>query len=82
MTGQGWAVEVKHLQVVRGATTVLDDLSVRVASASVTGLVGPSGCGKTTLIRCIVGNQVVNAGEAQFLGLPAGSAAYALALAM
>jgi ABC-2 type transport system ATP-binding protein len=39
----------------------------------VTGLLGPSGCGKTTLMRAIVGVQVVEAGNVIVLGEPAGS---------
>jgi ABC-2 type transport system ATP-binding protein len=46
-------------------------LSVR--AGSVTGLLGPSGCGKTTLMRSIVGAQVVASGQIAVLGRPAGS---------
>ena len=41
---------------------------------SITGLLGPSGCGKTTLIRCIVGTQIVSSGKVTVLGKPAGCA--------
>jgi ABC-2 type transport system ATP-binding protein len=41
----------------------------------VTGLLGPSGCGKTTLMRSIVGVQIVDGGEVRVLGEPAGSPA-------
>jgi ABC-2 type transport system ATP-binding protein len=39
----------------------------------VTGLLGPSGCGKTTLLRSIVGVQIVEAGRVMVLGAEAGS---------
>jgi ABC-2 type transport system ATP-binding protein len=52
---------------------VLPDLSLKVESGSVTALLGPSGCGKTTLMRSIVGVQIVEAGEVRVLGEPAGS---------
>jgi ABC-2 type transport system ATP-binding protein len=39
----------------------------------VTGLLGPSGCGKTTLMRAIVGVQVVASGSVMVLGRRAGS---------
>ncbi len=68
------AVDVSHLQVIRGRRPALHDLSVRIARGSVTGLLGPSGCGKTTLMRCIVGTQLVDSGTVRVLGLPAGSA--------
>jgi ABC-2 type transport system ATP-binding protein len=44
-----------------------------VEAGAVTGLLGPSGCGKTTLLRSIVGVQVVESGEVTVLDLPAGS---------
>jgi ABC-2 type transport system ATP-binding protein len=59
---------------VRGKREVLRDLSLTVAQGRVTGLIGPSGCGKTTLIRTIVGTQIVAAGEVVVLDGPAGSA--------
>ena len=41
---------------------------------TITGLLGPSGCGKTTLMRGIVGTQIVASGTVTVLGHPAGSA--------
>jgi ABC-2 type transport system ATP-binding protein len=52
---------------------VLPDLSLTVEAGSVTGLLGPSGCGKTTLMRSIVGVQIVEDGQVRVLGEPAGS---------
>ncbi len=52
---------------------VLPDLSLKVEPGSVTALLGPSGCGKTTLMRSIVGVQIVEAGDVRVLGEPAGS---------
>jgi ABC-2 type transport system ATP-binding protein len=69
------AIELEGLQVVRGGHRVLRDVSLSVERGSVTGLLGPSGCGKTTLMRSIVGVQVVASGEVSVLGLPGGSAA-------
>jgi len=51
------------------------DLDLDVPSGTVTGLLGPSGCGKTTLMRAIVGVQIVRAGDVRVLGEPAGSRA-------
>jgi ABC-2 type transport system ATP-binding protein len=68
------AVVVENLRVRRGARTVLHDLSFEVPRGSVTGLLGPSGCGKTTLMRSIVGVQIVESGTVTVLGHPAGSA--------
>jgi ABC-2 type transport system ATP-binding protein len=66
------AVEVAGLRVVRGGREVLPGLDVRIPRGTVTGLIGPSGCGKTTLLRAIVGVQIVAGGSVTVLGLPAG----------
>ena len=50
----------------------LDDVTVQVARGTITGLLGPSGCGKTTLIRSIVGTQIVAGGSVTVLGQPGG----------
>ncbi|WP_330254043.1 ABC transporter ATP-binding protein [Nocardia sp. NBC_00565] len=68
------AIEVRNLSVRRGGREVLHDISLTIPRGSITGLLGPSGCGKTTLMRSIVGTQIVAAGEISALGLPAGSA--------
>ena len=69
------AVQVADLVVDRGGSAVLRGISFAAPGGSVTGLLGPSGCGKTTLIRSIVGVQVVRSGTVQVLGEPAGSPA-------
>ncbi|GAB3882786.1 ABC transporter ATP-binding protein [Microbispora bryophytorum] len=68
------AIAVRDLRVVRGGAEVLHGLTFEVPRGQVTGLLGPSGCGKTTLMRAIVGVQIVSGGEARVLGEPAGSA--------
>lgn len=73
--GRAPAIVIDDLVVVRGGTTVVDGLSETVSSSTVTGLIGPSGCGKTTLIRSIVGNQVIRSGTVHVLGIAAGTAA-------
>jgi ABC-2 type transport system ATP-binding protein len=67
------AIDVDGLRVSRGGRTVLRDLSFAVPPGRITGLLGPSGCGKTTLMRSIVGVQIVEAGGVAVLGRPAGS---------
>lgn len=69
----GEAIVVEGLRVQRGHRLVLPDLSVRVPAGQVVGLLGPSGGGKSTLMRAIVGVQVVQAGTVTVLGEPAGA---------
>jgi len=68
------AIAVENLTVIRGRRTALDDVTVHIAPGTVTGILGPSGCGKTTLIRSIVGTQIITSGSVTVLGRPAGSA--------
>jgi len=68
------ALTVEKLRVRRGGREVLHGLSLEVERGSVTGLLGPSGCGKTTLMRSIVGVQIVASGAVTVLGSPAGAA--------
>lgn len=67
------AVVIERLRVIRGKRPAIHDLSVRIARGTITGLLGPSGCGKTTLMRSIVGTQIVASGSVTVLGRPAGS---------
>ena len=66
-------ISIDHLRVIRGKRPAIEDLSVQIARGTITGLLGPSGCGKTTLMRCIVGTQIIAAGTVTVLGRPAGS---------
>jgi ABC-2 type transport system ATP-binding protein len=73
MNNQTAAVVVDGLRVVRGTREVLPGISLSVPRGQVVGLLGPSGGGKTTLLRSIVGVQVIAGGTVTVLGEPAGS---------
>ncbi len=66
-------ISVQDLVVERGRKRVLHGVSCDVHRGMVTGLLGPSGCGKTTLMRSIVGVQVVESGLVRVLGEAAGA---------
>ncbi|OBF88086.1 multidrug ABC transporter ATP-binding protein [Mycobacterium sp. 852002-51152_SCH6134967] len=68
------AVEIRNLRVIRGNRLAVDDVTVSVAPGTITGLLGPSGCGKTTLMRSVVGTQIISSGTVTVLGKPVGSA--------
>jgi ABC-2 type transport system ATP-binding protein len=68
------AISIRELSVRRGDKLVLPGISLEIERGKVTGLLGPSGTGKTTLIRAIVGVQIVESGDVAVLGDPAGSA--------
>ncbi|MEU4601084.1 ABC transporter ATP-binding protein [Nocardia sp. NPDC023988] len=72
-TASSPAVEVVGLTVRRGKRAVLQGLDLRIEPGTITGLLGPSGCGKTTLMRSIVGTQLVESGTVTVLGEAAGS---------
>jgi len=67
------AVVVDGLHVFRGSREVLPGISLTVPRGQVVGLLGPNGGGKTTLLRAIVGVQIVASGTVTVLGEPAGS---------
>ena len=68
------AIDVENLRVIRGKRVALDNISVHIPRGTITGLLGPSGCGKTTLMRSVVGTQLIEKGTVTVLGHPAGSA--------
>jgi ABC-2 type transport system ATP-binding protein len=70
-----YACEVDGLRVVRGGREVVHELTFAIPRGSIVGLLGPSGCGKTTLMRAVVGVQIVAGGTVTVLGHPAGSRA-------
>jgi ABC-2 type transport system ATP-binding protein len=67
------AIDVQSLRIIRGKRVAVDDVTMQIARGTITGLLGPSGCGKTTLMRSIVGTQIVAGGTVTVLGRPAGS---------
>jgi sulfate transport system ATP-binding protein len=65
------AIKVRNVTKTFGATPVLRDVSVDVASGSLTALLGPSGGGKSTLLRVIAGLEVPDSGSVTINGIDA-----------
>ncbi|GAB4245096.1 MAG: ABC transporter ATP-binding protein [Thermoleophilia bacterium] len=61
-------LEVEHLSKTYGAVTVVDDLSVSLASGEALGVVGPNGAGKTTMLNLITGTVKADGGRIVFAG--------------
>ncbi|GAC86182.1 putative iron(III) ABC transporter ATP-binding protein [Gordonia paraffinivorans NBRC 108238] len=67
------AVRVEDISVSFGDSTVLDGVSLRVPSGSITAVIGPSGCGKTTLLRTIAGLEQIRSGRIEIGGVEVAS---------
>lgn len=67
------AIQIKNLSIMLGGHfKALDAISLDLPSGKTIGFIGPSGAGKTTLIRAVVGNVTITAGEVRVFDKPAG----------
>lgn len=55
-------IDVQHIKKSFGKLQVLNDVSFSSPGGSCIALIGPNGCGKTTLIKCLLGMVVPDAG--------------------
>lgn len=56
-------IEIKNLTKKFNKFTALNDVSLSFNDGHSIALIGPNGCGKTTLIKCILGLNVVEEGD-------------------
>lgn len=61
-------IEVRNITKRFGDVTAVDDLSFDVLDGRVTGFLGPNGSGKSTTMRCMLGLDRSQQGEARFGG--------------
>lgn len=61
-------IEVRNITKRFGQVTAVDDLSFDVHPGRVTGFLGPNGSGKSTTMRCMLGLDKAQGGEARFSG--------------
>ena len=70
-TDQKFALELSGLSVVFGENRAVDDVSLRIRTAQVHGLVGQNGSGKSTLIKVLAGYHAPEPGaRLEVAGLP------------
>lgn len=67
------SIEVTHLSKRFGTSAAVEDVTLRVETGELVGLLGPSGSGKTTLLRLIAGLDVPDAGSITIGGVDATS---------
>jgi osmoprotectant transport system ATP-binding protein len=60
--------ELRNITKQFSSVTVLDNVTLEIATGQTTVLLGPSGCGKSTLLRVMLGLVRPDAGEVRFAG--------------
>jgi Cu-processing system ATP-binding protein len=63
-------IGIRRLEKSFGPLEVLKGIDLRIRPGQVTSLVGPNAAGKTTLIKCVVGLVIPDAGEILVDGIP------------
>ena len=61
-------IDVRRVSKSFGGVVANKDVSMKVNSGTITGLIGPNGSGKTTLFNSIVGYHPIDEGSIQFKG--------------
>ena len=63
-------IELERLNVRYGRTVAVRDISISAQEGSVYALLGRNGAGKSSIVRCLLGFQKPNGGEARLFGEP------------
>ncbi|WP_398577364.1 ABC transporter ATP-binding protein [Staphylococcus sp. IVB6181] len=62
--------QLAHAHKAFGKQKVLEDISIALKKGQIMGLIGPSGSGKTTAIKCWLGMEALDKGEAEIYDQP------------
>ncbi|HPO29640.1 MAG TPA: amino acid ABC transporter ATP-binding protein [Candidatus Hydrogenedentes bacterium] len=62
-------IEVSHLWKSYDGHPVLKDISFAIEEGDLVSIIGASGCGKTTLLRCLNGMEILDAGRVTIAGV-------------
>lgn len=57
-------IDVRNLTVLRGATPVLDNVSLTIPEGGIVAIIGPNGAGKSTLLHTVAGLLAPDSGQA------------------
>ena len=61
-------ISIQNISKRYGDMLAVDNLTLRVETASITGFLGPNGAGKSTALRCLVGLDTPDSGSAHIDG--------------
>ncbi|AZO51210.1 MAG: ATP-binding cassette domain-containing protein [Mesorhizobium sp.] len=56
-------IDIVSVSKVYGATTAVEDISLKIPAGTYCCLLGPSGCGKTSTLRMIAGHESISSGD-------------------
>lgn len=59
---------ISHAYKAYDKLQAMEDISLQLEAGKILGLIGPSGAGKTTTIKCLLGMEKLDQGQAQVLG--------------
>ena len=59
VTGEEWAVDLRHVFHQYRQTKALQDVSLQIRRCATVGLIGPDGVGKATLLSLIAGGKII-----------------------
>jgi putative spermidine/putrescine transport system ATP-binding protein len=56
-------IDIISVSKIYGATTAVDEISLKIPAGTYCCLLGPSGCGKTSTLRMIAGHETISTGD-------------------